>query len=136
MFPQKKKKKQEVTVLSHQQIGYFQYLQYLKNTYDQYFYTNQKKHLDYESMWITREGESFKAGKFKRCRELLSYIYNTKISISESQTYRRGMFTKYMSENLNKFYSMFGYDDSQMIFQMVKSFNTGEDCIKKSYCRF
>lgn len=41
-----------------------------------------------------------------------------------------------MSENFNKFYKLFGYDDSLMIYQMAKSLNTGEDCIKKSYTRY
>ena len=88
----------------------------------------------YESVFINNFGKPFTEKNFNNMTHIFKFIY-CNFSISFSRSYRRGLFTLYVSENFNRFYDLLGIDDSRMINLISKSFNTSEDIIKKYYIR-
>ena len=89
---------------------------------------------DYRSLFINIEGKPFTIHNFTSAMHCFKYIYSD-ISVSFSRSYRRGVFTLYVSANFDRFYSLLNIDDSRMMNLLSKAFNTSETIIKKYYIR-
>ena len=89
---------------------------------------------DYRSLFINSDGKPFTIRNFNDAIHAFKYMY-ADISVSFSRSYRRGVFTLYVSANFDRFYSLLNIDDSRMMSLLSKAFNTSETIIKKYYIR-
>lgn len=92
------------------------------------------ENIQFLSVFINENGFPFAEKDFNAAIHIFRYIFGD-FSISFSRTYRRGLFTLYVSQNFDRFYKLLNVDDSKMTELMSKSFNTSSDIIKKFYVR-
>lgn len=96
----------------------------------------QKLGIIVNAMWLSRDGNFISVQNRNRfVIRYFTYLINRYAFFSEAKTLRRGIFTKYVSSNFDRFYDLLGFDDNQMVHQLAKALNTSESIIHRHYVR-
>ena len=93
-----------------------------------------KEVTNYDSAFINENGLPFTRHDFSNVIHIFKYIF-CDYSISFSRSYRRGLFTLYVSSNFDRFIKLLNINETEMMNLMSRTYNTSEEIINKYYVR-